>query len=325
MVCCCLVGLVACRKEGISDEIDLRGEMRGFVRGLAGYARERDANFVVIPQNGIALISLDGEVDGPPASDYLNSIDGVGQESLWYGYAGDDEKSPTEERDYTKAWLDAARGHGVRVLVTDYCSTRSKMDDAKRRNGEAGFLSFAAPDRELRVVPDYPGLQGENAGVIGSLDDAKNFLYLINDERHSEKGSLIAAIAGTNYDVVIMDAFFQDKIAFTRAEVDALRMKANGGQRLVIAYMSIGEAEEYRIYWQKNWRRGAPVWLEYVNPDWAGNHKVKYWYPEWQGVIYGGEGSYLDGILDAGFDGVYLDIIDAFEYFEYRGGVVSSQ
>lgn len=33
-------------------------------------------------------------------------------------------------------------------------------------------------------------------------------------------------------------------------------------------------------------------------------------------IIYGNNNSYVKKILDAGFDGVYLDIIDAFEYFE---------
>jgi len=56
--------------------------------------------------------------------------------------------------------------------------------------------------------------------------------------------------------------------------------------------------------------------LEEENPNWEGNYKVRYWEPEWQDIIYGNDSSYLKKILDAGFDGVYLDIIDAFEYFE---------
>jgi cysteinyl-tRNA synthetase len=42
------------------------------------------------------------------------------------------------------------------------------------------------------------------------------------------------------------------------------------------------------------------------------------WYrdKQWQDIIYGNDSSYLKKILDAGFDGVYLDVIDAFEYFE---------
>jgi len=51
-------------------------------------------------------------------------------------------------------------------------------------------------------------------------------------------------------------------------------------------------------------------------PDWTGNYKVKFWEAEWQNIIYGNENSYLKKILDAHFDGVYLDIIDTFEYYE---------
>jgi len=37
--------------------------------------------------------------------------------------------------------------------------------------------------------------------------------------------------------------------------------------------------------------------------------------PEWQAIIF----EYEDRILNAGFDGVYLDIIDGFEYWEENG------
>ena len=84
----------------------------------------------------------------------------------------------------------------------------------------------------------------------------------------------------------------------------------------MISYMSIGESEDYRYYWQANWSTNKPEWLDAENPDWPGNFKVKYWNPEWQSIIYGNDGSYLKKILDAGFDGVYLDIIDAFEFYE---------
>ena len=80
--------------------------------------------------------------------------------------------------------------------------------------------------------------------------------------------------------------------------------------------MSIGEAEDYRYYWQADWSTNPPSWIEEENPDWEGNYIVKYWEQEWQDIIYGNDNSYLKKIVDAGFDGVYLDIIDAFEYFE---------
>ena len=113
-----------------------------------------------------------------------------------------------------------------------------------------------------------------------------------------------------------MDLFFHDESAFTASEIQQLKSKANGGTRLVISYMSIGEAEDYRYYWQADWEQDKPSWLDEENPEWEGNYKVKYWDEKWQDIIYGNDDSYLKKILDAGFGGVYLDIIEAFEYYE---------
>jgi len=63
---------------------------------------------------------------------------------------------------------------------------------------------------------------------------------------------------------------------------------------------------------------GNPSFLHSENPNWEGNFYVHYWDEEWQKIICGNDDSYLKKILDAGFDGVYLDLIDAFEYFEER-------
>ncbi len=88
-----------------------------------------------------------------------------------------------------------------------------------------------------------------------------------------------------------------------------------------IAYLSIGEAESYRYYWGKNWVDGddgnqltskAPKWLGHTNPDWEGNYKVRYWDADWRDAIIK---PYLDKIIEQGFKGVYLDIIDGFEYW----------
>ncbi|MNE97806.1 hypothetical protein D3C80_1962160 [compost metagenome] len=80
--------------------------------------------------------------------------------------------------------------------------------------------------------------------------------------------------------------------------------------------MSIGEAEDYRYYWDASWNSSKSSWITAGNPDWPGNFKVKYWNEDWQKIIYKNSDSYLSKILTADFDGVYLDIIDGFEYFE---------
>ena len=316
-----LFSVLICISCNNDDEVNpnsqnYRQEMRNFVQGISSYAKAIDPNFVIIPQNGQELITTDGESNGPLASDYLQAIDGIGREDLFYGYDNDDEITPSSESDYMIGYLDVAKANDIQILVTDYCSTHSKMEESFSKNQLKGYISFAANHRELDNIPDFPlGIINENNSIITNLSEVKNFLYLINPSNYSNKADFINAVTATNYDLIIMDGFFNDEL-FTIVEIDQLKNKANGGKRMVVAYMSIGEAENYRYYWQNNWSLGNPTWLAAENPDWAGNYKVRYWDTEWQNIISGNNDSYLKKILDSGFDGVYLDIIDAFEYFE---------
>jgi len=260
------------------------------------------------------LVTTNGEDDGNPDNAYLAAIDGNGQENLFYGYDNDDQATSSENSDYLQRLLAVSKNAGKTILVTDYTSTPSKITDSYRKNAAAGYVSFAAPNRGLDVIPNMVP-NNVNAANITTLGQAKNFLYLINPQEYNTKAAFIQAVTATNYDAVIMDLFLNDE-PFTASEVAQLRTKANGGKRMVICYMSIGEAEDYRYYWQGSWAKDKPGWIAGENPDWPGNYKVKYWDEEWQGLIYKNQDSYLQKITSAQFDGVYLDIIDAFEYFE---------
>jgi len=304
-----------------AGEVDYKQRMRDFVQGISSYAKGKDPDFCIIPQNGHELMREEGNSEGNPVPAYIRAVDGAGQEDLFYGYDRDNVPTSKQDTEYLVLFLDAAKNGGVTVLVTDYCHDHRKMDDAFRKNTKKGYLSFQAPSRDLEMIPDYPRpVRDENAGNVRSLSDAKNFLYLLDPGNWSRKGSYIRDLAATDYDVIIMDAFFEnddgEQEILTSADVGDLKTKKSGGRRLVISYMSIGEAEDYRYYWRRSWDRVPPSWLAAENPDWPGNYKVEYWAPEWQAVIFGSPGAYLDRIMDAGFDGVYLDIIDAFEYFE---------
>lgn len=310
--------LTACsRDEGFSHEPDqdYRQEMRNFVIGLSKYAKQEKANFLILPQNGIELVSQNEEPTGPPAEDYLNAIDGNGQEDLFFGYDGDDKATDQAETNRLVKYLNISKQAGNTILVSDYCPTAKNISDSYTWNQERGFLSFAATERELNIIPKVP-VQHENKLNSQKLSEAKNFLYLIKPSGFASKQSFIQAVTATNYDVLIMDLYFSDGQAFTGQELSQLRKKANGGSRLLISYMSIGEAEDYRPYWNASWQQNRPSWIVADNPDWRDNFKVMYWDKEWQSIIYGNDQSYLKKILDAGFDGAYLDIIDAFNYFE---------
>jgi cysteinyl-tRNA synthetase len=316
-----LFGALLISRCGVEPSaVDYKQNMRDFVQSLSAYAKTRHPGFLIIPQNGPEIMTNDGTETGVPDSAYLAAIDGAGREDLLYGYDEDNVATPSEERDLMLSFATLAEQHGVQVLVTDYCSTPSNVDDSYSRNAARGFTSFAADSRELDRIPSYPSEPyGVNNLDIVTLADAKNFLYLIApDNIYGSKAEFISALAATQYDCFIIDAFFGAEI-LTSGDIAALKIKPAGGNRLVIAYLSIGEAEDYRFYWQQSWDSDPPSWLSSENPAWPGNYKVRYWDPGWQAIIYGGQDSYLDKILDAGFDGAYLDIIEAFEYFENEG------
>ena len=118
------------------------------------------------------------------------------------------------------------------------------------------------------------------------------------------------------YDLLVVDAA-NDYRDWLPSEVAAMR-DGPCGPRLVLAYLSIGEAENYRWYW-----RDLPRdLLGYRSRGWPGNVHVRFWDPRWQSVIFGTPTGHtessLDRILDQGFDGVWLDRVDEFEVFGPR-------
>lgn len=309
----------SCNSEDDDDvlqNINYRQEMKDFVSVISNYAKEKSAGFIIIPQNGQELITKNGEAEGIPEMNYLNVIDGTGREDLFYGYDEDNVETSDLETAYMCAYLDICIEKNKKVLVTDYCSSHSKMDSSYILNHNKGYISFAAPERELNVIPDYPADPFNNNTIdITGLNQAENFLYLLNTENFNTKEDYLNALSATSYDILIIDCFYNDEV-LTKEDVQALRQKNNGGSRLVISYMSIGEAEDYRYYWKEEWFDNFPDWIVNKNPDWPDNYIVKYWEQDWQYIIYGNESAYLDMIIESGFDGVYLDIIDAFEFFE---------
>lgn len=305
--------------DSVIEDVDFRHEMRQLVIELSQWSKAQQSDFIIIPQNGQALITASGETNGELQTDYIEAIDGSGRENIFFGYYVDDQETPEEDQQDLIDLCVLYESHGIEVLSTDYCSTQSNMDTSYILNEQYGFISFAANERELNNIPLYPdSLYNQNANNILTISDAQNFLYLINSENYSDKQTLISAVSATNYDLIILD-LYHDEIAYTIDEIAALKNKANGGSRLVVCYMSIGEAEDYRSYWNTSWSSDEPDWLLEENPDWLGNYKVKYWSDDWQNIIYGSSSSYLTTIMGAGFDGVYLDIIDAYEYFEEEG------
>ena len=117
--------------------------------------------------------------------------------------------------------------------------------------------------------------------------------------------------------MLVIDYAKQDgKLPLTREEVARIKIRPDGRPRLVIAYLSVGEAEEYRFYWNADWKTTPPDWLGEENCAWPKAHRVRYWTAGWKGINFRTPTSYMRRVISEGFDGVYLDRVDIYETFE---------
>lgn len=296
-----------------SSEDFYKLEMQRLMQELRFAAHKKNPHFGVIGNGGVNLYNpwAYTEYSEEKAKNAIALVDGVLIESLNYGYDyEDDKKTPGKERAFFIEALTFAKEQGIALFNIDYCTDKRKKNKGEAASREAGFLNFSAK-RDLDEVP----LVKLNEKAVTSLHDCKNFCALLNPHKFSFKETYLNKLRNSNYDLLIIDGYFGGH--FLEAEdVASLKRKPNGQPRLVYCYMSLGEAEDYRWYWNREYETNSPDWLAAENENWDGNYKVKYWLEPWHKIIYGSENSYLSKILAAGFDGVFLDVIDAFEYFE---------
>lgn len=290
-----LFSLCFCSMQKIKDDeneiVDYRKEMRNFIVNISKKAKKVNQNFIVIPQNG-QEVAWQKDNDKIIDEDFFSAIDGTGREDMFYGYEKDNEATEDSVSKYFIDVCNVYKNRGKVVLATDYCNgENSKLSYEK--NSKNGYISFSATERNLNVIPE----ETPNNMCLTSctdLSNAKNFLYIINEENYTSNEDFISAIDKTFYDAIIMDACNLEGNFFSAKQIVELKSKPNNASRLVIAYMSIGEAEDYRWYWNADWGKNPPVWLEKENPNWKGNYEVRYWNKEWQSIICDAEDSYLE-------------------------------
>jgi cysteinyl-tRNA synthetase len=163
----------------------------------------------------------------------------------------------------------------------------------------------------LVALPSLTGCGGGSTGepVPSDAWDVDNFLYQLQRANATR-------IGGTAFDLVVTSI----DIAGNSPETVPALKHSPGGDKTVLAYLSIGQAEDYRFYWDPSWKTDPPSWLDEPDPDWRGDYWVRYWDPGWKAIIFGSPDAYLDRIIALGFDGIYLDRVDAYAYFEERDG-----
>ncbi len=144
-----------------------------------------------------------------------------------------------------------------------------------------------------------------NLNAFSNFSQKSKFIYIL-------QGADFKTLYNESFDIAVVDC---DDSKLTKDEILLLK----GQNKVILSYLSIGEAESYREYWQKNWKVGNPEFIDEENICWPGNYKVKFWYSSWQEIIF----KKLNQIINLGYDGVYLDVIDSYEYYKEKGNLLA--
>jgi cysteinyl-tRNA synthetase, unknown class len=150
------------------------------------------------------------------------------------------------------------------------------------------------------------------------LLNVQNWMFQIQE---LDEDGAVENLAATEYDMLVIEPGhnFSEWAYDTRQIIDQLKAKPDGSSRLLLAYVDIGQAEDYRDYWQDDWlaptedKRGHPDFLITIDPDgWSGNFPVAYWDDDWQSLWLGSNGIVAD-LARFGFDGIFLDWVEAYD------------
>ena len=244
--------------------------MRDFIKELRN---NTDKEKIIITQNGNELYFKNGKIDNK----FFALTNGTTQESVYYGDVLR-FNVPTSKglKNELLELTVPIRKKGKPVFIINYGKGQKKREFLKKEALKTKFVSELLPsfnaDKLYETIEDY------NDEDINSLSEVKNFLCLLNPENFSDIDEYYQALRNTNYDLLLIEVSYNN-IFFTKEQIEELKIKDNGGKRIVIAYLSIGEAEDYRYYWKKKWNKKKPKWIIKENENWEGNYIVKYWSP----------------------------------------------
>ncbi len=151
-----------------------------------------------------------------------------------------------------------------------------------------------------------------------TLIEVKHWAYVLQG---LETPAVYRQVLSRPYDLYVLEPVLTEKglrdfdAAGMVRRIREHNLKTRGVNPLVLAYVNLGQAEKWRWYFDESWRPGNPGWIAGEDPDgWQDNHSVAFWSPAWRRIMISGYkgASQLDAVLSAGFDGIFMDWVQAF-------------
>lgn len=132
--------------ENVKAPKGSRKEMINFVKEVAAEARAKRGNAAVVVQNAEELLSDKG---------YVDAIDGVAKESLYYGVKGKGRRNDAQDIDASRKLLRNAKKEGKAVYVVEYLKgDGSSSSKAKAEAERDGFVGNTKASRQLETAQD---------------------------------------------------------------------------------------------------------------------------------------------------------------------------
>lgn len=192
-------------------------------------------------------------------------------------------------------------------------------DGGSSLSPQTGAASTAASTGSNTVAPAAAtAIPACGANGTSALAGVQTWMYQLQGMTTSAQ---IDALDAQPYDMLVIEAnnTIKGLENFNTTDMVArLRTKPDGSARKVLAYIDIGEAEDFRTYWTSSWQAptstgpGTPDFIIKADPDgWAGDYPVAFWDPRWQALWLGPNGAVAQ-LAREGFDGVYLDWVQAY-------------
>ncbi|MES2796999.1 MAG: hypothetical protein V4683_13600 [Bacteroidota bacterium] len=291
-------------------KITYQEEMQNLVGSISENAKAVKKDFLIIPQNGIELLKIGNN----PSTNYLKAIDAMAIESLFYGYEAIDQPNSTTTQTYFNNFINGSVIGSKPVFVIDYVYSTNSINNSIAKSGAYNYKLFNSPTKKLNEFPQISTpLLVENKNNIATVEEPKNFMALL-DLGVFSKDSIIKNLSQTNFDLIVIEGFYQNQL-FTSEDIKALKVKKNGGRRLVLAELDVSMANSKRYYWLPDYKLTLPG---FVNKEIGidGNFRTNYWDIEWQNILSGSGNSITNNFIKLGFDGVYLTGVEAFEWYE---------
>jgi cysteinyl-tRNA synthetase len=314
-----MVGLYSCKKV-TPPLLDYKRDIKYLVENISDYSHLYNKRFVVIVNDGYELLTKDAQKNGVVDLEYVSRINGMHINGLNYGPDSLNKAVTDGDRNSINDWLKISKANMIPTFVTDYSNEPAKMLESYTNNLLKAYIPYVSVNTNNTEIPNYPDtVVNSNIDSVFTTLICRNFILIPNLSNYASKHDFIEVMKNKNYDMIIIDWNFNATSTWSKLELDSLKIKANGAKRMVLSYVSIGQAQNNRFYWEKRFTDVPPLWLFDEDKKHKGYFNIKYWDSDWQHFMYGTDDSYTRKITKAGFDGVYLDKLkEGYTYWENK-------